>query len=68
MPSCLSLDCGCILSYKETIFTMGDDKNADRSSMEIKNLLRKLDPDRGKHGDRVRALTKFRNYVIGGVG
>lgn len=45
---------------------MGDEKNADRSSIEIKNLLRKLDPDRGKHGDRVRAMTKFRNYVIGG--
>ena len=46
---------------------MADDKNADRSSIEIKNLLRKLDPDRGKHGDRVRAMTKFRNYVTGGV-
>ncbi|KAL7576430.1 hypothetical protein ACA910_018232 [Epithemia clementina (nom. ined.)] len=45
---------------------MGDEKNADRSAIEIRNLLRKLDPDRGKHGDRVRAMTKFRNYVSGG--
>ena len=47
--------------------TMADEKNADRSSIEIKSLLRKLDPDRGKHGDRVRALNKFRNYVTNGV-
>lgn len=44
---------------------MSDEKNADRSSIEIKTLLRKLHPDRGNHRDRVRALTKFRNYVIG---
>ena len=42
-----------------------NDKNADRSSIEIKSLLRKLHPDRGNHRDRVRALTKFKNYVIG---
>ena len=47
--------------------TMADEKNADRSSIEIKTLLRKLHPDRGNHRDRVRALTKFRNYVISGV-
>ena len=45
---------------------MTDEKNADRSSIEIKTLLRKLHPDRGNHRDRVRALTKFRNYVMGG--
>lgn len=45
---------------------MADEKNADRSSIEIKTLLRKLHPDRGNHRDRVRALTKFRNYVMGG--
>ena len=45
---------------------MADEKNADRSSIEIKTLLRKLHPDRGNHRDRVRALTKFRNYVLGG--
>jgi hypothetical protein len=46
--------------------TMADEKNADRSSIEIKTLLRKLHPDRGSHRDRVRALTKFRSYVLGG--
>jgi hypothetical protein len=45
---------------------MADEKNADRSSIEIKTLLRKLHPDRGSHRDRVRALTKFRSYVVGG--
>uniref|UniRef100_A0A7S3L0S2 Exocyst complex component n=1 Tax=Amphora coffeiformis TaxID=265554 RepID=A0A7S3L0S2_9STRA len=48
---------------------MAEEKNADRSSIEIKTLLRKLHPDRGSnHRDRVRALTKFRNYVLGGGG
>lgn len=47
---------------------MSDEKNADRSSIEIKTLCRKLHPDRGNnHRDRVRALTKFRNYVLGGT-
>jgi len=45
---------------------MADDtKNADRSSIEIKDLLRKLAPDKGNHKDRIRKLSKFRNYVIG---
>lgn len=35
-------------------------KTADRSSMEIKDLLRKL--KNGTHKDRIRRLNKFRNY------
>lgn len=42
---------------------MGD---ADRSTQEIRDLLRKLDPQKGgKHNDRVRRLARFRNYVTG---
>jgi hypothetical protein len=37
----------------------------DRSSIEIKSLLRKLHPDKGNHKDRIRRLGKFRNYVMG---
>jgi hypothetical protein len=37
----------------------------DRSSIEIKGLLRKLHPDKGNHKDRIRRLGKFRNYVMG---
>jgi hypothetical protein len=36
----------------------------DRSTIEIKTLLHKLTP-RANHKDRVRALTRFRNYVSG---
>lgn len=43
----------------------GDDKGADRSSIEIKTLLRKLHPLHGNHKDRIRRLKKFRNYVSG---
>jgi hypothetical protein len=43
----------------------GDDKGADRSSIEIKTLLRKLHPQFGNHKDRIRRLKKFRNYVSG---
>lgn len=39
-------------------------KSAERSSIEIKDLLRKLHPERGSHKDRIRRLNKFRNYVI----
>lgn len=41
------------------------DSSPDRSTVEIKNLLLKLNPRSGSHKDRVRALTKFRNYVSG---
>lgn len=41
------------------------DSSPDRSTVEIKNLLLKLNPCNGSHKDRVRALTKFRNYVSG---
>lgn len=44
--------------------TAGD---PDRSSLEVKALLRKLDPKSGTHHkDRVRQLARFRNYVTGG--
>lgn len=38
-------------------------RNAERSSIEIKDLLRKLHPSAGSHKDRIRRLNKFRNYV-----
>jgi hypothetical protein len=38
-------------------------RTADRSSMEIKDLLRNLHPDKGNHKDRIRRLNKFRSYV-----
>lgn len=38
-------------------------KSAERSSIEIKDLLRKLVPKGGSHKDRIRRLNKFRNYV-----
>jgi hypothetical protein len=38
--------------------------SADRSSIEIKDLLRKLHPSsNNNHKDRIRRLNKFRNYV-----
>lgn len=39
--------------------------DADRSSIEIKVLLKNLDPTKAniKHKDRLRRLNKFRNYV-----
>jgi hypothetical protein len=44
--------------------TMSHQNNADRSSIEIKDLLRKLHPAAGSnHKDRIRRLNKFRNYV-----
>ena len=39
-------------------------KSAERSSIEIKDLLRKLHPERGNHKDRIRRLNKFRTYVM----
>jgi hypothetical protein len=42
-------------------------RTADRSSMEIKDLLRNLHPDKGNHKDRIRRLNKFRNYVTPNV-
>jgi hypothetical protein len=39
-------------------------EGSDRSTIEIKTLLHKLNP-RANHKDRVRALTRFRNYVSG---
>lgn len=44
---------------------MAEERGADRSSIEIKTLIRKLHPKRGNHKDRIRQLNKFRNYVIG---
>jgi len=46
---------------------MGDNAGPDRSSVEVKALLRKLDPKSGSsHKDRVRLLNRFRNYAEGG--
>ena len=48
---------------------MGDADDPDRSSVEVKALLRKLDPKTGSsHKDRVRLLNRFRNYAEGGGG
>lgn len=48
---------------------MGDAAGPDRSSVEVKALLRKLDPKTGSsHKDRVRLLNRFRNYAEGGGG
>jgi hypothetical protein len=41
----------------------GGIRTAERSSLEIKDLLRKLHPSAGNHKDRIRRLNKFRNYV-----
>lgn len=38
---------------------------ADRASQEIKALLRRLDPDKTSHKDRIRRLTKFKYFVSG---
>eukprot|EP00957_Ditylum_brightwellii_P122990 9377613-Ditylum_brightwellii.AAC.1 len=38
----------------------------ERSTVEIKSLLRKLDPKYGSnHKDRIRRIEKFRTYVTG---
>ncbi len=45
---------------------MGGGGDADRSTIEIKILLKNLDPNKSssiKHKDRLRRLNKFRNYV-----
>lgn len=42
--------------------------STDRSSIEIKTLLHKLNPKGTNHKDRVRALTRFRNYASGAAG
>lgn len=44
---------------------MSDIDIADRANEEIKALLRRLDPDRTVHKDRVRRLQKFKNFVVG---
>lgn len=44
---------------------MDDDDAAARSSQEIKALLKKLDPSKSSHKDRIRRLNKFRNFVTG---
>ena len=46
-------------------FKMDDGDNADRASQEIKALLKRLDPNKGSHKDRIRRLNKFRNFVTG---
>jgi hypothetical protein len=43
-------------------------ESTDRSAIEIKTLLHKLNPKATNHKDRVRALTRFRNYVSGTAG
>lgn len=35
----------------------------DRSAIEVKALLRRLHPKAGNHKDRVRRISKFRNYI-----
>ena len=48
---------------------MGDTAGPDRSSVEVKALLRKLDPKTGSsHKDRVRLLNRVRHYAEGGGG
>ena len=42
-----------------------DDDGADRASQEIKALLKRLDPNKSSHKDRIRRLNKFRNFVTG---
>jgi hypothetical protein len=42
-----------------------EEDGADRASSEIKALLRKLDPDKTSHKDRIRRLNKFRNFCSG---
>ena len=45
---------------------MADNAGPDRSSVEVKSLLRKLEPKSGSnHKDRVRLLNRFRNYCEG---
>jgi hypothetical protein len=43
---------------------MAETRSAERSSIEIKDLLRKLHPERGNHKDRIRRLNRFRTYVM----
>ena len=48
---------------------MADNAGPDRSSVEVKSLLRKLEPKSGSnHKDRVRLLNRFRNYCDGSGG
>ena len=35
----------------------------DRSAIEVKALLRRLHPKAGNHKDRIRRISKFRNYI-----
>lgn len=44
---------------------MEEEDTADRANQEIKALLRRLDPDKTVHKDRVRRLQKFKNFVVG---
>ena len=37
----------------------------DRSAIEVKALLRRLHPKAGNHKDRIRRISKFRNYING---
>lgn len=42
------------------------EEGPERSVIEVKHLLSKLHPrGSGNHKDRVRVLTRFRNYVSG---
>lgn len=43
---------------------MGDE-SAQRSAIEVKALLRRLHPKAGNHKDRIRRISKFRNYING---
>jgi hypothetical protein len=37
----------------------------ERSIIEVKHLLHRLNPQSTNHKDRVRVLSRFRNYVSG---
>ena len=42
------------------------EEGSERSIIEVKHLLHKLNPrGSGGHKDRVRVLSRFRNYVSG---
>ncbi|KAL3942111.1 MAG: hypothetical protein SGBAC_003648 [Bacillariaceae sp.] len=47
---------------------MADEDIAEKASQEIKALLRRLDPEKTSHKDRIRRLTKFKNFVSGEAG
>ena len=44
---------------------MAEEDAAERASQEIKALVRRLDPEKTSHKDRIRRLNKFKNFVSG---